>query len=190
MFLNFFGIFSVPTTFANMCAIEGGPIPEMTQYAQQINAELSEILSQSSKKECGIMQNAYSIFEAARADISAMEYTFTDFRYNMNSVTNGGTNIFVKRDEKFFDTIEKRIEKTIDQLANSCQLNRENREQLRAMIVETQTLRNAYRRAALGSPLVQSTGIREKNVELVEKISSAYSPSAISACVPNTNAQK
>ncbi len=143
------------TTFANTntCAIQSGPIPEMTTYAKTINTELSEILTKSPKQQCNIKQSAYEIFEAARASIPAMEHTFTDFRYNFNSVTNGGKNKFVQRDEKFFDNIEKRISQTVEQMANSCQLNDENREQLYAMIVEAQSLRNAYRRAAIGSPI-------------------------------------
>lgn len=188
--LGILGHFGIEKTFANACVIQGGPIPEMTAYAQKINTELTQLVANSPKNECSIKQSAYDVFEAARADISAMKHTVTDFRYNINSVTNGGKNAFVKRDEKFFDTIEKRISDTVDQMANSCQLDADNRKQLHDMIIETQTFRHIYRSTAIGSPVTTAEGIRQENSQLIEKISQAYNPNATVACVPNSSTQK
>lgn len=62
----------------------------MTDYAQKINRELSEIRQKSTPAaDCRPIVNAsYVIFDAAKADLSAMRHTFTDFRYNIGAIKN------------------------------------------------------------------------------------------------------
>lgn len=148
-----FWIFQGEEIFAetNTCIIKSGPIKEMTDYANNLNKQLSKIAANAPKNNsCNtVTSSAHLVFDAAYADIKAMNHIFTDFRYNMQSVRNGGKNPFVKRDEKFFQNLEKNIEKTAENLGKTCSLDDQTRKSLHTLIIEVQTLRNAYQRSAL-----------------------------------------
>lgn len=81
--LCFSPFLSISPTFANNCSLANGPIEELSQYAKNIDNELSEIFTkaQKNKSQCGVnfSQKASRIFDTAYADLSAMQHTFTDF---------------------------------------------------------------------------------------------------------------
>lgn len=73
-------------SFANSCAIQGGPVPEMTNYASRVQSELSKIQSDAMAKNPSC-ENRFKtkisyVFDGAYADLNAFSHIHTDFVYN------------------------------------------------------------------------------------------------------------
>lgn len=181
----FFMIFSSPkTTFAQTCEIENGPIKELSEYSQNISKELSEIAQKSSGWKCenNISQQASRVFDLAYADLSAIKHTLTDFQYNTIITARWNPRSAVLRDEKIFKQIEKVIENTTERIAANCGLNTENRKQIKEIIIETNILKEAFQKAAIGSISTSSEWIRPKYQNVFKRITEAYHPANTNSC--------
>lgn len=187
-------------TFANAnsaptCAISGGPITEFSEYQKRLQAEFSEILSaaKSANPNCStksIAGNASFVFDAAMAEMKAMNSFKTDFQYNFNYAMKGDKNTAVKRDERIFETLENRVEMTATQLSQSCGFTSENAGKLITITKEIYTLKELYQNTALGNHPSNFDGIRTSNHDIARAITGAYSPQATVSCNNNSQDQK
>lgn len=102
--------------------IASGPIQELGDYRARIDNELSEMIRATGNNSCrpGIRERADIIFEAAYSDLSALQGVVTDFAYNTKVSFKSDTYSGVRRDEKYFDQIEKRIGQAAESLAARC----------------------------------------------------------------------
>lgn len=189
---------AAPTLYAaneNSCAISWGPIKEFSEYQTALNATLSKMVSESKNNSANCNKNleqASMIFDAAQADISAMWWFMSDFNYNIKYAMKGDRNTAVSRDIKIFDQLEKRVENTATQLANSCGFSGWNGEKLVAIAKEIYLLKQLYQQTALGNAPTDFSGISgDKGRNLAAAITQAYSPSQTISCSNNqTKSQK
>ena len=96
IFLIIFGNLSMEKTFAQSCAIAGGPITEMTDYAKNLQSELSEILKDAQSKnltcEGKSPQDVSKVFGAALkfGRMSRLKRIFcTAHRWDLKVILNG-----------------------------------------------------------------------------------------------------
>lgn len=168
------------------CSIASGPIKELSAYNAKINWELNAIVSEASKNHptcwANISQQASRVFDTAYADISAMQYTLTDFEFNTKLTAKGNVRSPILRDIKIFASIEKRIETTAETLANHCGFDDSNRAKLHDMIVEVNALKNTYQQTVLWTPNNSNPWIRSENASVAEAIKSGYNPAATQVC--------
>ena len=194
IFLIIFGNLSMEKTFAQSCAIASGPITEMTDYAKNLQNELSEMLKEAQSKnptcEGKSKPDVSKIFDAAHAEIWAHEQIKTDFLYSTQVGFKSDTKRSVRRDEKFFLNLEKNVEEVADKLTEMCALDSERSKHLQQIIIEIETLHTGFQKAALGMPLTVFEGIRENNVKVAEAVSKAYHPSQTNSCENKTEKEK
>ena len=194
IFLIIFGNLSMEKTFAQSCAIASGPITEMTDYAKNLQNELSEILKDAQSKNLTCEEKSKpdvsKIFDAAHAEIWAHEQIKTDFLYSTQVGFKSDTKQSVRRDEKFFLNLEKNVEEVADKLAEMCALDSTRSKHLQEIIIEIETLHTGFQKAALGAPLTDFEGIRANNTKVIEAVSKAYHPSQTNSSENNTEKEK
>lgn len=192
----FFGFFHSEKIFAAeaQCAIQSGPIKELTEYGKRIQTELSNISATALKSNPSCNNrpriSVSGVFDAAYADIIAFKHIQVDFAYNAKIAFQGNAKSAIRRDEKFFDTIEKNIEKTTEKLSNSCALDDATLRSLHDMIIEVQMMKSAYQSTAIGKSVTDFTGIRSENIATATAMSQAYSPAQTVNCSSNSKTEK
>ena len=169
----------------------------MSEYSQKIEKEIESIKQETLAKNptCNeYVGNNFSkaslVFDRAIANISQMQYTFTDFGYNINTVFKAEKSRIYERDVEIFSRLEKKISNASEVLAKHCGLDDIAQEKYAIIVQEVYEMRSVFQQTSYTTAKQNFSHIRPDNQQVALGIIGMYNPGNVDACTPKSKTQK
>lgn len=188
--------------FAGTCSIENTTPPAVADYLREIDKNIWDITQTAASNsqcrwEAGSFTNERRFLDLIDR-IDAQNPVFpdiaTDFQYRIMLVVDGDARSPVMRQGEIWKTTEQKIINAMRTVGNACAMDipigngRTAESALTEMLVRNKTIESYYKQVALGNPGTTEADIIGK--ELVEAISTNYSPEVTAGCKSDSGLEK